>query len=148
MQVILMERVANLGNLGDVVKVKEGYARNFLIPKGKAKRATPDNLKLIEAKRAELEKLEAERLAAAKGIAAKLDGLTVQIARRASPEGHLFGSVSNLDIIEALAAQGYTIEKAGVHMPEGPLKNVGEYGVSVSVHTDVDVTIKVNVVAE
>ncbi len=148
MQVILMERVANLGNLGDVVKVKEGYARNFLIPKGKAKRATPDNLKLIEARRAELEKQEVARLAAAKEVAAKLDGLMVQIARRASPEGHLFGSVTNLDLIEALAAQGYTIEKAGVHMPEGPIKNVGEYSIGVSVHSDVVAAIQVKVIAE
>ncbi|KAB2845101.1 MAG: 50S ribosomal protein L9 [Burkholderiales bacterium] len=148
MQIILMERVANLGNLGDVVKVKEGYARNFLIPKGKAKRATPDNLKLIEAKRAELEKLEGERLVAARATAAKLDGVAVQIARRAGPEGHLFGSVSNLDIIEALAGQGFSIEKSGVHLPEGPLKNVGEYAISVSVHPEVEVSIKINVVAE
>ncbi len=148
MQVILMERVANLGNLGDVVKVKEGYARNFLIPNGKAKRATAENLKLIEAKRAELEKLETERLAGAQQVAAKLDGLAVQIVRRAGPEGHLFGSVTNLDIVEALAAQGFVIEKAGVHLPEGPLKNVGEYDITVSVYSGVDVSIKVGVAAE
>jgi large subunit ribosomal protein L9 len=143
-----MERVANLGNLGDVVKVKVGYARNFLIPQGKAKRATPDNLKLIEAKRAELEKLEGARLTAAREVGAKLDGLLVQIARRAGPEGHLFGSVTSLDIIEALEAQGFSIEKAGVHLPEGPLKNVGEYAISVSVHPEVTVAIKANVIAE
>lgn len=148
MQIILMERVANLGNLGDVVKVKEGYARNFLIPKGKAKRATPDNLKLIEAKRAELEKIESERVAAAREVAAKIDGLVVQLARRAGPEGHLFGSVTNLDIIDALAAQGFNVEKSGVHLPEGPLKNVGEFAISLNVHPEVEVGIKVNVVAE
>jgi large subunit ribosomal protein L9 len=148
MQVILMEKVANLGELGDVVKVKDGYARNFLIPEGKAKRATPDNLKAFEARRADLEKAQAATLAKAQERGTKLDGLTVQITQKAGPDGRLFGSVTNYDIVEALHKQGHEVERANVRMPQGPLKQVGEYPLQVALHTDVTVTVKVAVLGE
>lgn len=148
MQVILMEKVANLGDLGDVVKVKDGYARNFLIPHGKAKRATDANLKAFEARRAELEKAQAEALAQAKERAAKLDGLTVQITQKAGPDGRLFGSVTNYDIVEALQKQGHEVERSNIRMPQGPLKQVGDYPLQVSLHTDVTVSITVSVLGE
>lgn len=148
MQVILMEKVVNLGSLGDVVKVKDGYARNYLIPQGKAKRATEENKKFFEAKRAELEKAQAEKLAAAQEKAGKLEGQTVTIARKAGVDGRLFGSVSNIDIAEALAATGIEVEKSGIRMPMGPLKIVGESQIEVALHTDVTATITVAVVAE
>jgi len=148
MQVILMEKVANLGNLGDVVKVKDGYARNYLIPHGKAKRATEENLKAFESRRAELEKAQAEALARAQERGAKLDGLTIQIAQKAGPDGRLFGSVTNYDIVEALRKQGHEVERANVRMPQGPLKQVGEYPIQIALHTDVAVTIKVSVLGE
>ncbi len=148
MQIILMERVVNLGGLGDVVKVKDGYARNYLIPQGKAKRATEENKKVFEGKRAELEKAQAEKLTAAQEKAAKLEGLKVEIARKAGVDGRLFGSVSNIDIAEALAAQGVEVEKADIRMPQGPLKIVGESQVEISLHTDVTATVAVAVVAE
>ena len=148
MQVILMEKVANLGELGDVVKVKDGYARNFLIPHGKAKRATPDNLKAFESRRAELEKAQADILAKAQERGSKLDGLTVQITQKAGPDGRLFGSVTNYDIVEALKKQGHEVERADIRMPQGPLKQVGEYPLQVALHTDVTVTVKVAVLGE
>ena len=125
MQVILMEKVVNLGGLGDIVKVKDGYARNFLIPQGKAKRATEQNRQVFEAKRAELERAQGEKLAAAQGLATKLEGLSLQIARKAGVDGRLFGSVGNADIADALAAQGIEIEKSAVRLPLGPMKQVG-----------------------
>jgi large subunit ribosomal protein L9 len=148
MQVILMEKVANLGELGDVVKVKDGYARNFLIPEGKAKRATPENLKMFESKRAELEKAQAQVLAKAQERGAKLDGLTVQITQKAGPDGRLFGSVTNYDIVEELKKQGHEVERAMIRMPQGPLKQVGDYPLQVALHTDVTVTVKVSVLGE
>src|SRR4029077_17826686 len=148
MQVILMEKVANLGELGDVVKVKDGYARNFLIPEGKAKRATPDNLKMFEAKRADLEKAQAEVLAKAKERGTKLEGLTVQITQKAGPDGRLFGSVPNYDIAEELKKRGHEVERANIRMPQGPLKQVGEYPLQIGLHTDVTVTVKVAVLGE
>jgi large subunit ribosomal protein L9 len=148
MQVILMEKVANLGNLGDVVKVKDGFARNFLIPQGKAKRATEANLKAFEARRAELEKAQAGALARAQERGAKLDGLTIQIAQKAGVDGRLFGSVTNYDIVEALKAQGHEVERAMVRMPAGPLKQVGDYQIQVALHTDVIATITVSVLGE
>ena len=148
MQVILMEKVVNLGELGDVVKVKDGFARNFLIPHGKAKRATPDNLKAFEARRAELEKAQAETLAKARARAEKLDGLTLQITQKAGPDGRLFGSVTNYDIVEALEKQGHEVERANIRMPQGPLKQVGDYPLQVALHTDVTVTITVSVLGE
>ena len=148
MQVILMEKVANLGNLGDVVKVKDGYARNFLIPHGKAKRATEANRKNFEAKRAELEKAQSEQLAAAKSRGEKLEGLTLQITQKAGPDGRLFGSVTNYDIVEALKKQGHEVERSNVRMPQGPLKQVGDFPIQVALHTDVTVTINVSVLGE
>ena len=148
MQIILMEKVVNLGGLGDLVKVKDGYARNFLIPQGKAKRATPANLAEFEARRAELERIQAERLAAAQALAAKLDGLMVQITRKAGMDGRLFGSVTNADVAEALQAQGHEIERSAVRMPNGPIKTVGDVQLEVAPHSDVVVTITVSVLGE
>ena len=148
MQVILMEKVANLGNLGDVVKVKDGFARNYLIPHGKAKRATQDNLKAFESKRAELEKAQNELLAKAQEHGAKLEGFMLQITQKAGPDGRLFGSVTNYDIVEGLEKQGHKVERAQIRMPQGPLKQVGDYPIQVALHTDVAVTIKVSVLGE
>jgi large subunit ribosomal protein L9 len=148
MQVILLEKVANLGDLGEVVKVKDGFARNFLIPQGKAKRATETNLKAFETRRAELEKTQAEQLAKARERGAKLDGLALQIAQKAGVDGRLFGSVTNYDIVEALAKQGHEVERAQVRMPAGPLKQVGEYPIQLQLHTDVVVTVNVVVLGE
>src|SRR6266496_3904241 len=119
MQIILMEKVVNLGNLGDVVKVRDGYARNFLIPHGKARRATPENIKLLEEKRTELERVQSEHLTAAQEAASKLNGLMVQITQKAGVDGRLFGSVTNVDIAEALKAQGFDVEKSHIRMPAG-----------------------------
>jgi large subunit ribosomal protein L9 len=146
--VILLEKVTNLGNLGDVVKVKDGFARNYLIPHGKAKRATEANLKAFEARRAELEKAQAETLARAQERGAKLDGLTLQIVQKAGPDGHLFGSVTNYDIVEALEKLGHAVERSQVRMPAGPLKQVGEFPIEVQLHTDVVVTVNVAVLGE
>lgn len=148
MQIILLEKVLNLGNLGEVVKVKDGYARNFLIPQKKAKRATPAALAEFEARRAELEKLAAEKLAAAQAVADKLNGAAVSVARKSAMDGRLFGSVGNADIAEALKAAGFDIDKSAVRLPEGPLKMIGEFPVEVALHTDVLATVTVNVVAE
>lgn len=148
MQIILMEKVVNLGGLGDVVKVKDGYARNFLIPQGKAKRVTPENLAHFEARRAELEKLAAEKLAAAQAEAAKVEGQVVTIARKAGVDGRLFGSVSTADVAEALSAKGTKVDKAAVRLPNGPLKTIGETAVEIALHTDVLVSVTVTVVAE
>jgi len=148
MQVILMEKVVNLGSLGDVVKVKDGYARNFLIPQGKAKRATEANLKEFEIRRADLEKKAAELLSAAEARAAKLEGLMVQITRKAGVDGRLFGSVTNADVSEALAAQGINVPKAEIRMPQGPLKQVGDYPLTLQLHTDVLANITVSVLGE
>ena len=148
MQVILMEKVVNLGALGDVVKVKDGYARNFLIPQGKAKRATESNLKVFEAKRAELEKAQADQLAQAQERGAKLEGLMVQISQKAGVDGRLFGSVTNVDIVEALQKQGFEVERAQVRMPSGPIKQIGDSAITVALHTDVVVNITVSVLGE
>ena len=148
MQVILLEKVTNLGNLGDVVKVKDGFARNFLLPQGKAKRATEANLKAFEARRAELEKAQADQLAKAKERGAKMEGLTLQIVQKAGVDGRLFGSVTNYDIVEALKAQGHEVERAMVRMPAGPIKQVGEVHIQVQLHTDVVVTVNVSVLGE
>jgi large subunit ribosomal protein L9 len=148
MQVILMEKVANLGNLGDVVKVKDGFARNYLIPHGKAKRATDQNLKAFEARRAELEKAQTDALTKAQERGAKLDGLMVQISQKAGVDGRLFGSVTNYDIVEALKKQGFEVERAQVRMPQGPLKQIGDYPLQIALHADVTVTIKVAVLGE
>ena len=148
MQVILLEKVHNLGNLGDVVKVKDGFARNFLIPHHVARRATPAAIKEFEDRRAELEKLAADRLASAQSLGEKMSGRTVHITQKAGVDGRLFGSVTNADIAEALVKAGFQIAKAQVRMPHGPLKAVGEHPVSVAPHTDVVVDVTVHVVAE
>jgi large subunit ribosomal protein L9 len=148
MQVILLERVINLGQLGDVVKVKEGYARNFLIPQGKARRATETAIKEFEARRADLEKAQADRLSAAQAEGEKLNGTKVRITAKAGVDGRLFGSVTNYDIAEALTKQGFQVNKAQVRMPQGPLKAVGEHPISVALHTDVVAEVSVTVVGE
>ena len=148
MQVILLEKVINLGQLGDVVKVKPGYARNYLVPHGKAKRATPDNLAEFEKKRVDLEKQQADILAEANARAEKLNGLMVQISQKAGVDGKLFGSVTNGDIADALKAQGFEVAKASIRMPDGPLKQVGDHELVVGLHTDVTATIKVSVLGE
>lgn len=148
MQIILLEKVANLGNLGDVVRVKDGFARNFLIPQRMARRATAAAIAEFETKRAELEKLAAEKLAAAQAVGAKLGGLVLEIRQKAGVDGRLFGSVTNHDVADALKAKGFTIEKALVRMPTGPLKIVGDHPLSVAVHTDVVVEITVQVIGE
>jgi len=148
MQIILMEKLVNLGQLGDVVKVKDGYARNFLIPQGKAKRATAAILAQFEVRRAELEKAHAEALAAAQARAEKLEGLMVQITQKSGVDGRLFGSVTNGDIAEALKAQGFDVAKSEIRMPQGPFKQIGDYPLTVALHTDVTATITVSVLGE
>jgi large subunit ribosomal protein L9 len=148
MQIILLEKVVNLGNLGDIVKVKDGYARNFLIPNKHARRATKEALAEFEVRRAELEKTAAEKLAAAQAQGEKLAGSTVQIGQKAGVDGRLFGSVTNADIADALVKQGFAVEKAQVRLPEGPLKLVGDHAVQISLHTDVLVDVNVAVIGE
>lgn len=148
MQVILLEKVVNLGNLGDVVKVKDGFARNFLIPQRKARRATTTAIAEFETKRAELEKAAAAKLAEAQAQGEKLAGLTVQISQKAGVDGRLFGSVTNFDIAEALTKQGFPVEKAQVRLPQGPLKMVGDSTIAVALHTDVVVDVTVSVLGE
>jgi large subunit ribosomal protein L9 len=148
MQVILLEKVVNVGNLGDVVKVKDGYARNFLIPQKMARRATSSAVAEFEVKRAELEKAAAEKLSASQAQGEKLGGMTITIAQKAGVDGRLFGSVGNFDIAEALTKQGFAVEKAQVRLPTGPLKTTGEHPVAVALHTDVVVEITVAVVGE
>lgn len=148
MQVILLEKVVNLGNLGEVVRVKDGYARNFLIPQRKARRATATAVAEFEAKRAELEKAAQEKLVAAQAQGEKLSGMTIQISQKAGVDGRLFGSVTNADIAVAITKQGFPVEKAQVRMPQGPLKIVGDHPVSVALHTDVVVEVKVSVLGE
>jgi len=147
-QVILLEKIVNLGGLGEVVKVRAGFARNFLIPQGKAKRATPANVAEFEGRRAELERAQAEALAKAQEKAAKLDGLTVRIAQKAGVDGKLFGSVTNVDIAEALKIQGFEVPKAAIRMPQGPLKVVGDHPIKVALHADIVVTVTVSVLGE
>jgi len=148
MQVILLEKVVNVGNLGDVVKVKDGYARNFLIPQKMARRATSSAVAEFEAKRAELEKAAAEKLAAAQAQGDKLSGMTVTISQKAGVDGRLFGSVTNFDIAEALSKQGFPVEKSAVRLPTGPLKTTGEFPIAVALHTDVVSEITIAVVGE
>ena len=148
MQVILLEKVSNLGNLGDVVKVKDGYARNFLIPTRLARRATQAAIQEFEARRAELEKAAADKLAAARALGDQIAGKTVRISQRAGVDGRLFGSVTNHDVAEGLEKMGLKVAKSQVRMPNGPLKTVGEHTVSVAPHTDVVVDVTVQVVAQ
>ena len=148
MQIILLDKVVNLGNLGEIVKVKDGYARNFLIPTGRARRATEAAKAEFEAKRAELEKAAAEKLAAAQAQGEKLAGTTVKLTQKAGVDGRLFGSVTNHDIAEELNKQGYNVVKSQVRLPNGPIKTVGDNTVEVSLHTDVDAEITVSVYGE
>jgi large subunit ribosomal protein L9 len=145
MQVILLDKVVNLGNLGDVVRVKDGYARNFLIPNRMARRATTAAVAEFEVKRADLEKAAAEKLSAAQAQGEKLNGLTVQISQKAGVDGRLFGSVTNADVAEALSKQGFAIDKSQVRMPAGPIKTTGEHPITVSLHTDVTAELTVTV---
>lgn len=145
MQVILMEKIAKLGQLGDVVKVKQGYGRNYLIPQGKAKRATVSNIAEFEAKRAELEKHQGEVLAEARTRAEKLEGFMVQITEKAGEDGRLFGSVGTIDIAEALKAQGFEVNRSEIRMPAGPLKQIGDFPLEIALHADVKATITVSV---
>ena len=148
MQVILLEKVANLGNLGDIVKVKDGYARNFLIPSRQAKRATEAAIKEFETRRAELEAAATAKLNQAKTLGERLAGQTVRVAQKAGVDGRLFGSVTNFDVAEALTKAGFEVHKSQVRLPTGPLKTVGEHSVTVAPHTDVVVDVTVTVVAE
>lgn len=148
MQVILLEKVVNLGNLGEVVRVKDGYARNFLIPQRIARRATTSAVAEFEVKRAELEKIAAEKLVIAQAQGEKLAGMTVQISQKSGMDGRLFGSVTNADVAEALTKQGFAVEKAQVRMPLGPLKMVGDHPITVVLHTDVAIDVTVAVLGE
>jgi large subunit ribosomal protein L9 len=148
MQIILLEKVVNLGSLGDVVKVKDGYARNFLIPSGQARRATQSAIAEFEARRADLEKAAAAKLAEAQALGEKLAGLTVKVSQKAGVDGRLFGSVTNHDIADELVKMGHPVVKAQVRMPNGPLKMVGDYTVSLSLHTDVAVEVNIAVLGE
>jgi large subunit ribosomal protein L9 len=148
MQIILLEKVVNLGNLGDVVKVKDGYARNFLIPQKKARRATPAALAEFETRRVELEKIQADKLAAAQAVAEKLEGAAIIITRKSAMDGRLFGSVTHHDVAEALQAAGFAVDKGHVRMPAGPLKTTGEFPLEVVLHTDILATVNVTVAGE
>lgn len=148
MQIILLDKVVNLGNLGEIVKVKDGYARNFLIPSGRARRATESAKAEFEAKRVELEKAAAAKLAEAQALGTKLAGSTVKLTQKAGVDGRLFGSVTNYDIAEELSKSGYKVAKAQVRMPNGPVKTVGDSTVSVALHTDVVVDVTVSVYGE
>ncbi len=148
MQIILLEKVANLGNLGDIVKVKDGFGRNFLIPQGKAKRATDSNKAEFEARRAELEKQETALLDAARERAKVLTGFTLSVSQKAGVDGKLFGSVTNSDIAEGLIAKNIKVVKAEIRMPNGPLKTVGQHQVTIALHHDVTVDIAIDVIGE
>ena len=148
MQIILLEKVANLGNLGDIVKVKDGYARNFLIPNRKARRATKQAIAEFEVRRAELEKIAAEKLAASQAVGEKLAGLSFEITQKSGVDGRLFGSVTNADVAEVLKAAGFEIEKSQVRMPNGPIKMIGEYELQIALHTDVIADIKLTVIGD
>ncbi|MDP3163912.1 MAG: 50S ribosomal protein L9 [Hydrogenophaga sp.] len=148
MQIILLDKVVNLGALGDVVKVKDGYARNFLIPAGRARRATQNAIAEFEARRVELEKVAAAKHAEAQALGEKLAAVTVKLSQKAGVDGRLFGSVTNHDVSEELNKQGFKVAKSQVRMPNGPLKNVGDYTVSVNLHTDVTIDVNVSVLGE
>ncbi len=148
MQVILMEKVHNLGQLGDIVKVKDGFARNFLIPQGKAKRATDGAIAEFQGRRADLELQQGKALAESQARAARLEGLMIQITQNAGVDGRLFGSVTNYEIAETLKAQGHEVTKAMVRMPQGPLKQIGDYPITLDLHADVTATITVSVLGE
>ncbi len=148
MEIILLEKIRNLGDLGEQVTVKPGYGRNYLIPQGKAVRATKENQQIFESRRAELEAAASEALSKAKARAAELEGVVIEIARRASEEGKLFGSVAVSDIIEAVNAAGKELDKVEVNLPEGAIKVIGEHDIDISLHPEVNLTLKVLVTAE
>ncbi len=148
MQVILLEKVSNLGDLGDVVNVKDGFGRNFLIPQGKAKRATEANKAEFEARRAELEKQQAALIKAAEKKAKDLEGFKLDVKQKAGIDGKLFGSVTNIDIAEALTAAKHEVEKSEIRMPDGPIKTTGDHEITIALHHDVTVKIMVSVTAE
>lgn len=148
MQIILMEKIGNLGQLGDIITVKDGYARNYLIPHGKAKRATETNIADFEKRRAELEKNQSDVLARAQAAAAGLEGLMLQITQKAGVDGKLFGSVTNVDVAELLNKQGFDVSRAAIRMPDGPLKQVGDHALTVTLHADIVATITVSVLGE
>jgi large subunit ribosomal protein L9 len=148
MQIILLDKVVNLGALGDVVKVKDGYARNFLIPSGRARRATQTAIAEFEARRAELEKAAAAKLAEAQALGEKIGGTVLKLTQKAGVDGRLFGSVTNHDIADGLNKLGFTVAKSQIRMPHGPLKLVGEYTVNVALHTDVSVEVAIQVIGE
>jgi len=148
MQVILLEKITNLGNLGEIVRVKDGYARNYLIPQRMARRATAAAIEEFETRRAELEKTAAEKFASAKTLGEKLEGMTVQILQKSGVDGRLFGSVTNSDIAVALTKQGFDIQKSQIRMPTGPLKTVGDFPVAISLHSDVVVNVTISVLGE
>lgn len=148
MEVILLQKVDNLGNLGDKVKVRAGYGRNYLVPTGKAKPATPENIKEFEARRAELEQAAREALQAAESRKAQLEGLEVTITAKAGEEGKLFGSIGTADIAEAVTKAGVAVERQEVRLPTGPLRSVGEYEIELHLHSDVDATVKVVIAGE
>ena len=148
MQIILLDKVVNLGALGDIVKVKDGYARNFLIPSGRARRATQSAIAEFEARRAELEKVASAKLAEAQALGEKLAGVTLKLSQKAGVDGRLFGSVTNHDVSAELNKQGFSVAKAQVRMPNGPLKMVGDYTVQVNLHTDVTIDLNINVLGE
>jgi len=148
MDVILLTKVANLGDIGDRVKVKSGYGRNFLLPEGKATLATPANVAKFEARRSELEKIAKDQLSAAQGRAAALEGFTLRIAAKAGSEGKLFGSVGTTDIAEACTAQGHKVARSEVRLPNGPIRTVGDHQVVLHLHTDIDVQLPVTISAE
>lgn len=148
MQIILLDKVGKLGNLGDVVRVKDGYARNFLIPQKMARRATTSAIAEFEARRADLEKIAADKLAAAQAQGEKLAGMTVQILQKSGVDGRLFGSVTNQDIAEALTKQGFAVEKSQIRLPQGPFKTVGDHPLSIALHSDVVVDVTISVLGE
>ncbi|HWK51525.1 MAG TPA: 50S ribosomal protein L9 [Steroidobacter sp.] len=148
MEIILIQKVANLGNIGDKVKVKSGYGRNYLLPQGKATLATPENVAKFEARRAEFEKAAKDELASAQSRAAKLEGFKLSLSAKAGGEGKLFGSVGNSDIVEALKKAGHTVERAEVRLPNGPIRQAGEHVVQLHLHTDVNVDLPVVIIGE
>ena len=148
MEVILLQKIANLGNIGDRVKVKPGFGRNFLLPGGKATLATPENIAKFESRRAELEKKAAAELGSAKDRAAALEGFKLTIAAKAGSEGKLFGSIGTTDIAEACAKAGHPVERAEVRLPGGPIRTVGEHMISFHLHSDIDIPVPLTIVAE
>jgi large subunit ribosomal protein L9 len=148
MDIILLEKVDNLGNIGDRVKVRSGYGRNFLLPKGKATLATPENIAILEERRADLERKQAEELASAEGRAAQIKGLALRLTANAGPEGKLFGSLGTIDIAEACIAAGAPVERSEVRLPDGPIRMLGEHEIEIHLQSDLNVTIRIEVISD